>query len=107
MRMTKNWIGMLVVAGGLILVASPAATKENPSALDLAKELNKAFIEVAEKASPSVVVIQVWYKADYEDVDEDDSFWEMLPREWRRRFAEEREQRKQERSDRPSPRDPE
>jgi serine protease Do len=104
--MIKNCIGVLTVVGMVLLTSPVFAAKDGSSALDLAKELNKAFIEVAEKVSPSVVVIQVWHKPDYEEINEDDSFLEMLPREWRRRFEEERERQKQNRSAQPWLREP-
>src|ERR1051325_4669392 len=52
----------------LVLAAAAAAASNNSSAVaspeqDLARQLNKAFIEAAEKVTPSVVVISVIEKA--------------------------------------------
>jgi serine protease Do len=52
-------------------------------ALTLAHQLNEAFIEVADKVSPSVVVIEV--TQEVRDNDEDGSWWNLLPPEDRPR----------------------
>ena len=71
--------------------ADPKAELAASRAVNLAKQLNEAFIEVADKVSPAVVVISVTQKASASDNDdEDNSFWELLPPELRRRFFEER-----------------
>src|SRR5213593_1967621 len=50
--------GLLLAAISLLAISSRAATEKEPSAnLLLARQLNQAFIEVAEKVSPAVVVI--------------------------------------------------
>lgn len=55
--------------------------------LDLARQLNQAFIEVADKVSPSVVVINVTQKPGIESLDSEDTDEEGLtPREFWRRF---------------------
>jgi Do/DeqQ family serine protease len=95
MQRMKNWLGAVAVASGLVFVPSAPAAKDGSSALALAKELNKAFIEVAENVSPSVVVIQVWHKPGYEDIDEENPLWEFIPPQWRRELQEERERQKQ------------
>src|ERR1043166_461888 len=52
--------GLLLAAISLLAISSRAATEKEPSAnLLLARQLNQAFIEVAEKVSPAVVVITV------------------------------------------------
>src|SRR5438046_1931240 len=83
-------IALLAAAGSL--TASPA--------LDLAKQLNQAFIEVADKVSPSVVVINVTQKAIVPSFDDEDgSPWSAIPREFRRRFRQQfEEQRKPEKT---------
>jgi serine protease Do len=69
---------MTVVASGV-----QAQIKHSP-ALDLARQLNEAFIEVADEVSPAVVVIDVRQKV--KGSDEGGSFWNILPPELRRHF---------------------
>ena len=63
--------------------AVPAIT--NAPALDLACQLNNAFIEVAEIVSPGVVVIKVapHHKPGILN-DLDNPWWDMLPKEFRK-----------------------
>jgi len=85
-----------------------AAGREATSALDLARQLNQAFIDVADQVSPAVVVVRVAHKASYVDPeDEDNPFFEMLPPEFRRRMEEQREkQRKEQEEERRYHREP-
>ena len=70
---------------------------DKPSAIELARQLNQAFIDVADKVSPAVVVIQVAQKASYVDpLDEENPFFEMLPPEFRQRMEEQREKLRKE-----------
>src|SRR5208282_4435837 len=64
-----------LMAGGMSVMAldSPALT--------LARQLNEAFIEVADKVSPAVVVIEVTEKIR----DGEGSWWDLLPPEDRPR----------------------
>jgi serine protease Do len=84
----------------LLAAVFVARAATNSPALDLARQLNNAFVEVAEKVSPSVVVVRVAHKpgAGLPDLDDEteNPFWEFLPEEMRRRFREERERRKKE-----------
>jgi serine protease Do len=75
------WLVAAVLVGG-----TGRATAKDPSPLDLARQLNEAFIEVAEQVSPVVVVIEVTQKVKEQDSQDDGSFWDMLPPEMRRRF---------------------
>jgi len=62
------------------------------AALDLARQLNQAFIEVADHVSPAVVVIKVAQKPSQLDLDgEDNPLWDMLPPEFRRQLERQRE----------------
>ncbi len=78
-------------AGSLALLTALALApglyaKENSAALDLARQLNQAFIEVADKVSPAVVVIKVAHKPDYRELDDGSNpFFDMMP-ELRKRF---------------------
>jgi serine protease Do len=79
---------------------APAAVTNSP-ALDLARQLNNAFIEVAEKVSPSVVVVRVAQRERAEALDDmDNPFWDLVPEEFRKQFEEERERRRKENSER-------
>ena len=88
-------IVLVALFAALPCPAAPAIT--NSPALDLARQLNNAFIEVAETVSPSVVVIKVAqrHKAGILD-DLGNPWWDMLPKEFRKRFEEEREKQQQE-----------
>jgi serine protease Do len=70
-----------------------AAAAEAPALkpMDLAKALNQAFTEVASKVSDSVVVIKVAQRSTFHDWSEGNPFFDMLPREWRRRLEERRD----------------
>jgi serine protease Do len=82
------WIA--VAAGTLGLQSAPS------TALDLARQLNQAFIEVADHVTPSVVVVKVAHKNPHAMVEgQDNPFWDMLPREWRKRFEERQNQGRQ------------
>ncbi len=56
----------------------------NPS-LDIARQLNQAFVQVAEKVSPAVVVVNVTHRGQRDsEGDDGDSPWNALPEVWRR-----------------------
>ena len=77
----------LLAAAGLALAAQPAAVHAASANLDLARQLNQAFIEVAEKVSPAVVVITVVQKtAPPSFEDESTNLFDTLPREFWRYF---------------------
>lgn len=86
---------LIVLSGmGLRLPAAEGAKEISP--IDLARQLNRAFIDVADKVSPSVVVIQVAHKPGFGEDDEENPLYEMLPPDFRKRMEEERERRKKE-----------
>jgi len=101
MRMPR--VGLLALAGGLALSQLPLAAKgagESSPAMDVARQLNQAFIQVADKVSPAVVVIRVAHKPDYASLDEGDNpFFEMLP-ELRRHMEDQLKKRRQRQSSR-------
>ena len=55
---------LLALAAAPTLAPLAAAASKDSSALALARQLNQAFIEVADQVSPSVVVIRVAQKQD-------------------------------------------
>src|SRR5258705_958549 len=92
----------------LLLTAfcAPAEPTKAPSAaLDFARQLNQAYIDVAEEVSPTVVVIRVAQKAGRFDLDDEENpLWDMLPPEFRKQLEKQREkQRKEQESPKESP----
>lgn len=59
------------------------------AALDLARQLNDAFVQVAERVSPAVVVITTVQKRSSETGVEEHPLWDLLPPEWQEHFREE------------------
>jgi serine protease Do len=83
---------LVVILCGCLNLAFPAAAA--PSGLDLARQLNQAFIDVADRVSESVVVIRVAHKPSFQPAEmRDIPFGDLLPKEFRRRFFEERPNR--------------
>ena len=76
----------LLVAGGLA-VTDTFADDTSPN-IALVRQLNQAFVEVAEKVSPAVVVINVVGKPNPADMEENDDSnddpYNNLPQQWRR-----------------------
>lgn len=105
--LTRLVITLLAVA---TLAGPQAFAKEPSAALQLARQLNQAFIEVADEVSPAVVVVRVAQKAGLADEEEEDSlapFLEKMPRDLRRWFEERRDrQRREEQQERESGREP-
>ncbi len=66
------------------------------SSVEIARKLNEAFIEVSDKVTPSVVVVKVSRKSGiiFELDSYEFRFWDLLPKEFRRRFFGEPEQEK-------------
>src|SRR5262245_51479077 len=87
----------------LLLIFSAAQWRlpaKEPSPMELARQLNQAFVEVAEKVAPAVVVIQVAHKSDYLDADSGNNpFFDLLP-ELKRRWEEQRKNHPRPRADR-------
>ncbi|MFA6545050.1 MAG: hypothetical protein WCS99_11530, partial [Limisphaerales bacterium] len=81
--------------------ASPLfAAQKDSSALALARQLNQAFIEVADQISPSVVVIRVAQKQErnmFGSDTEGSPFLDMIPREFRKQLEERFEKRRKQR----------
>ena len=83
---------LLAVAVAGLRLTAPAAEP-----LDLARQLNQAFIELAEKVSPAVVVVRVAHKPNYvSPEDEENPFFDILPPELRRQWEEQRERYRKE-----------
>ena len=95
---------MTRLAPALLLAVAVSFTTRaatNSPALDLARQLNSAFVEVAESVSPSVVVIRVANKPGKLPFDDDEHpFWDLLPKgmpeEFRKYFKDDLEKRRKE-----------
>jgi serine protease Do len=86
--MKRTKLVQLISLGGCLVALDSLNSNASPN-LDLVRQLNQAFIEVAEKVSPSVVVINVTEKPSTgpSDKDEDasgDSADSLPPGFWRR-----------------------
>jgi serine protease Do len=82
MKTTKLSVTRLA-AFCLILAAWPAPAHAASANLELARQLNQAFIEVAERVSPAVVVITVVQKPSAAPVDDGSGgLFDSLPREF-------------------------
>ena len=78
---------LCLLLGGSLALAVPVSAKEKPSAaLEMARQLNQAFIEVADDVSPAVVVISVTQKPTAREMGSggDDSLWGKIPQELRK-----------------------
>ncbi|MEQ2008440.1 MAG: trypsin-like peptidase domain-containing protein [Limisphaerales bacterium] len=92
---------LLALAGTQTLTTLPAAQKESP-AIALARQLNQAFIEVADQVSPSVVVIRVAQKQSrnvFGLETEGNPFYEMFPRDLRKQLEEWSERNRKQRAE--------
>ena len=95
----------------LLLLATPALdAAESPTPLELARQLNQAFIELADKVSPSVVVISVAHKSPHSGLeDEEDALSPDLdqpPKEFRKWFERRRDQQKKKEEEDDTGKDP-
>src|SRR6266478_6359640 len=100
---------ILAVLSVLLLSSGAGFSKEASTALEMARQLNRAFIEVADQVSPAVVVIRVAHKPDFSDssfdADGENPFWDLIPREFRKQLEQQQKQ-KQRRESRARPPEP-
>jgi serine protease Do len=73
-----------LLAAAVMASGQPALAKDSP-ALTLARQLNEAFVEVADQVSPSVVVIIIRQKVNEPEAGDGSSWWDLAP-ELRRHF---------------------
>jgi serine protease Do len=83
----KNAVISLFMGGALLASSGGAFAKDASPALELAQQLNQAFIEVAAQASESVVVIEVSQKATGMRIPGESDIWGYVPPELRRYFG--------------------
>ena len=105
----RSFLPAVVAAAALAFTATPSFAKEStPTAtassdLQLARSLNRAFVELAEQVAPSVVVINVETKNDPNMAGMEEHL-EWLPEQFRKQFREQFQQRPNRR--RPSAEEP-
>ena len=101
MKLNRKHLVLGALLAALSALPVSAAAKDS-AAMDLARQLNQAFIEVADKASPSVVVVSVAHKPDYSESNmQENPLWEWLPREFRRQMEERSRPRSETQRNRP------
>ncbi len=88
---TKALLGAWLLAWA---IAPKVGAAEGREPIDLARQLNQAFIGVADKVSPSVVVISVAHKINL-DQGSDNPLWDWLPPEFRKQMEDRYRQRSQ------------
>ena len=72
------------------LALATSLTPLRAASMDVARQLNDAFAEVAERGSASVVVIRVAHRPDaLHGTAEDSPFFEFLPKEFKKQFQDE------------------
>jgi serine protease Do len=62
------------------------SSARQPTSLEVARQLNEAFVQVTAKIIPSVVVIRVAHRAGHRDRGLNHPFFEMLPEDLRKRL---------------------
>jgi serine protease Do len=77
-----------LIVSSLVVPFQPApAAEPPPTNIEIARQLNQAFVDVAEKVTPAVVVINVIQKATVITPDEEgDGSTDSLPREFQPQF---------------------
>lgn len=91
----KMSVRILAATSVFALACAPVVAKETSAALNMARQLNQAFIEVADSVSPAVVVIKVAHKHDASSLDDEDNpLWDLIPRQFRKQLEEQREKQK-------------
>src|SRR4051812_19790726 len=96
----KTLIFMAAVSAVLAAVPPQAPSEDSSSSLALARQLNKAFVDVADRVSASVVVISVAHKPSHMDLeDQDNPFFDMLPPQFRKQLEEQRQKKKDKKED--------
>ena len=100
----KIFFSILIAAAAFAPGALSISAKAASPAVELARQLNQAFIEVADQVSPAVVVIRVAHKANVLDLeDEENPFWDLLPRQYRKQLEEQWEKHRQDQKEKERP----
>jgi serine protease Do len=86
---------LLVLGIAAFLSVAALNAKETNSPLEVARQLNQAFIQVADEVSASVVVIKIAHKPNYVNIeDEENPLWDLLPPEFRKQLREQQQKQK-------------
>jgi serine protease Do len=87
MMKANNLFLILRWSACLVMALRPAPARAASANLELARQLNQAFVEVAEKVSPAVVVIKVVQEPAAPSLEDDNNgLLDSLPREFWRYF---------------------
>lgn len=87
-KRSDTYMNARLVSSLLLCLALTFGASASPN-LDLARQLNQAFVEVAEKVSPTVVVLTVTQKPGEESLDSTDTDEDgQTPREFWKKFHE-------------------
>jgi serine protease Do len=85
-RIRRLYIGLALAGLGVATITAPppCPAAGSATAMDIVRQLNQAFIEVADKVSASVVVISVTQTPNRQlTIEEGHPFFDMLPRQFR------------------------
>src|SRR5438309_5857129 len=82
----RSYLCQMALAGGLACPSISTLARDNPAPLEVARQLNQAFIEVAETISPSVVVIEIAHSPEALEQDDENPLLEMIPKEMRKQW---------------------
>src|SRR6516225_437972 len=84
---TLRWVFLTVLVIAFSQTPTVTLAESSTTDLDVARQLNRAFVEIAERVSKGVVVINVVQKeslANFEDMEEDDRPDSKPPGFWKR-----------------------
>lgn len=96
MMIRKNGVLAILLTVALAVPVAFGAEKQVSPGLELARQLNQAFTEVADQVSPAVVVILVEQKASKVDLDDEENpLWDLLPPEFRKQLEQQREKQRE------------
>ncbi len=91
MKKLRSWAPAVAAAAALAFTTPLTLAKDSPATasadLQVARSLNRAFVELAEQVAPSVVVISVETKADPNQPTGEEQL-DFLPEPFRRQFRE-------------------
>jgi S1-C subfamily serine protease len=91
----KRFFAAVAAATLAACLLAPAAQAADSAALHVARQLNQAFIEVASKVAPSVVVISVAHKPEFDrSQQQQNPFFEFLPKQFRDQLEKEMKEKK-------------
>src|SRR6185503_20715556 len=95
MSLNRCIVTLSLGATATALLVAPLPAQEPTSPLAMARQLNQAFIELADKVSPSVVVVNVAHKSPHFGFEDGDDplapYYDQMPKEFRKWFEKRRE----------------